>query len=250
MSFEHVAFQFRGQGQRRAPVVSDVNFTVQSGQVIGIMGVSGSGKSTLLRLAAGLLRPTAGRVRLEGDSLQVGFLFQDNILLPWRTVGGNLEYPLESIIKNSAARTNRAQRICSEIRLPPDIYWNRYPFELSGGERRRLAIGMAIVRSVDLLLLDEPTAHLDDKNKWLFHDLVQAIAAANRPAVVVVTHDLSEAITLSDRLLILDDGHIVNAFQIPLDRPRTFETRDTAEFVALRRAISEKLAELWGMGSS
>jgi ABC-type nitrate/sulfonate/bicarbonate transport system ATPase subunit len=247
MSFEQVAFQFSSRGRRSTLVVSDINFTVESGEVIGIMGESGSGKSTLLRLAAGLIHPLTGRVRVQGDEPEIGFLFQENVLLPWRTVGENLQYPLENIVKDSEEREARARQTCAEIRLSPEIYWSRYPAELSGGERRRLAIGMAIVRPVDLLLLDEPTTHLDDKNKWLFHELIQEIFVASHAAVVVVTHDLNEAITLSDQLLILDGGHIADAFKIALDRPRSRALRDSAAFSALHRNISERLAQLWGL---
>lgn len=165
LSADRIAYYFPGDRKKNRPAVTDVSFTAAQGEILGIMGSSGSGKSTLLKLAAELLRPTVGTITYHGGKPRIGFLFQDDVFLPWRTVGGNVQYPLEGLGRAAETRRTRAQEICRAIHLPPAIYWERFPKELSGGERRRLSVGMAIAREVELLLLDEPTSQLDKKNK-------------------------------------------------------------------------------------
>jgi ABC-type nitrate/sulfonate/bicarbonate transport system ATPase subunit len=249
LQLERLSYDFRGRAANRTRAISDITLSVRVGEILGIMGASGSGKSTLLRLIAHLIRPTTGRVVYPIAQPKIGFLFQDDVILPWRTVGGNLQFPLEGVIRSSAGRQKRAEDVCHAVRLSPSTYWERYPNQLSGGERRRLSIGMAIVRQVDLLLLDEPTAQLDELNKWIFQDLIQEIWRRDRQTIILVTHSLDEAIVLADRVLIMDKGSVVSGFNITLSRPRLPGIRSEPEFVEFHQTIAKYLTGLWHVDS-
>ena len=249
IALRDIEFGFTSHAGKHDIALTDVSFSIPRGQIVGIMGTSGAGKSTLLRLVAGLVKPSRGEISFTGGEPRIGYLFQDDVTLPWRTVGGNLQFPLEGLKLSKHLRLQRARKVCADIHLPGETYWQRRPRELSGGERRRLSLGIAIAREMDLLLLDEPTSQLDERNKWLLQDLVQEVWSTHHPTIIFVTHDLDEAIVLSDRLLILNAGSIAASFEIGMQRPRAPRIRSTPAFVEMRAKITVALAKLWNFNA-
>jgi sulfonate transport system ATP-binding protein len=221
----HVAGLVRDFGGRR--VLDGLDVTVGPGEFVALLGRSGSGKSTLLRVLAGLDGTdedgVAGTVEVPGS---VAVAFQEPRLLPWRNVRDNLRLGLH---RNDAG--DDADRALAEVGLTARA--DAWPLTLSGGEAQRASLARALVREPDLLLLDEPFGALDALTRIAMHDLVLDLWTRHRPGILLVTHDVDEALALADRVLVLDDGHIV-ADHAPGPRPR----HDTS---ALRSAV---LAEL------
>jgi sulfonate transport system ATP-binding protein len=184
--------------------------SIGAGEFVALLGRSGSGKSTLLRLLAGLDSPTTGEVRVPQQRMVV---FQEPRLLPWKTAIQNVSLGL--------ARDNpleHARAALSEVGLEHRL--DAYPGTLSGGEAQRTALARALVRDPKLLLLDEPFAALDALTRIRMHRLVEALWARHNPAVLLITHDVDEALLLADRALVLDKGRITAALEVDLPRPR------------------------------
>lgn len=219
--------------------LDDVSLELHAGKLLSVVGPSGSGKSTLLDLIAGVLAPTRGEVRLaSATSLpRVGYVLQANALFPWLTVRRNLSYALDLQGVPRAQADAKAEQLCRQLGLSSEAYLDRLPRELSGGELRRVAIGMALAREPDLLLLDEPGSALDYEARWAIQALVQNIAMQRGLAVVCVTHDLEEAVFLGDEVLVLRAGRVVDRFPIDLPRPRQDAVRASSEFNAFRRRL-------------
>jgi sulfonate transport system ATP-binding protein len=187
-----------------------VELSIGAGEFVALLGRSGSGKSTLLRLLAGLDSPTTGEVRVPHERMVV---FQEPRLLPWKTAIQNVSLGL--------ARDNpleHARKALAEVGLEHRL--DAYPGTLSGGEAQRTALARALVRDPKLLLLDEPFAALDALTRIRMHRLVEALWARHKPAVLLITHDVDEALLLADRALVLDKGRIVAALEVDLPRPR------------------------------
>jgi ABC-type nitrate/sulfonate/bicarbonate transport system ATPase subunit len=217
----------------------DFSLTINKGELLAIVGPSGSGKTTLLNMIAGIENPDSGKVESSSTAspLRIGYVFQSNAIFPWRTVERNLTYPLEIDHSSSAARKQKASEICQLVGLDPKLFLSKYPKELSGGESRRVAIGMTLARDPHLLLLDEPTSQLDYETKWSIQNTIQRLWLEKRFTVILVTHDLEEAVYLGDRVLVLRGGTSVNDVQISLARPRTDHIRTTKEFGDYRERI-------------
>jgi sulfonate transport system ATP-binding protein len=195
-------------GDRR--VLDGVDLTVRAGEFVALLGRSGSGKSTLLRVLAGLDADVTGEHAVHGA---VSVAFQSPRLLPWRRVWRNIVLGLPT--DDPRATALRALR---EVRLADRA--DAWPNTLSGGEAQRVSLARALVREPDLLLLDEPFAALDALTRLAMHRLVGDLWSVHRPAVLLVTHDVDEALALADRLLVLDDGRIVAEHVPPRQRPR------------------------------
>ena len=207
------------------PVLAGLDLTVAPGEFVALLGRSGSGKSTLLRILAGLDRDVTGEYAVRGT---VSMAFQQPRLLPWRRVWRNVVLGLRTDDPRATASA-----ALSEVRLADHA--DAWPNTLSGGEAQRVSLARALVRSPDLLLLDEPFAALDALTRLAMHRLVGQLWQAHRPAVLLVTHDVDEALGLADRVLVLENGRIVAEHLPPPTRPRA-----PADLVDLRiRVLSD-----------
>jgi sulfonate transport system ATP-binding protein len=220
---EQVGRDFDGR-----PVLTGVTLTIAPGEFVALLGRSGSGKSTLLRILAGLDNGYQGEVRTADE---VAVAFQDPRLLPWKRVRANVALGLRTATPDEAARAALA-----EVGLASHA--NAWPGTLSGGEAQRAALARALVRDPGLLLLDEPFASLDALTRLSMHALVIDLWQRRRPGVLLVTHDVDEALTLADRVLVLADGVLRVDRRVPLDRPRD---RSAAAFSALRTDLLASL---------
>ncbi|MCP3476496.1 ABC transporter ATP-binding protein [Bradyrhizobium sp. CCGUVB1N3] len=192
-------------------VLHKVDLDITAGQFVSVIGPSGAGKSTLLRLLAGLETPSGGRIELRaiGHKADVRLMFQEDRLLPWRTVLGNVLLGLKG-------RDREAERILGAVGLRGRE--GEFPVGLSGGQRQRVALARALIHEPDLLLLDEPFGALDAITRVAMQLLLEQLLAARPRTVVLVTHDVEEALLLSDRVLLVKDGGI--ARDLGFDRPR------------------------------
>ena len=219
--------------------VDSINFDLDANEFITIVGPSGSGKSTILHLVAGIEKPSKGTVEFLSipTKPKIGFVFQSNTIFPWRTVEHNLSYPLEIKGASHKERLEVATKICQAIGLNPKSYLHKYPKELSGGEQRRVAVGMALTYRADILLLDEPTSQLDYIARLSLHELIVNLWKKEKFGVILVTHDLDEAISLGQRVLILDDGKLKKSLKIELPYPRNECIRNSKLFTDYKEEI-------------
>jgi len=219
-----------------------VSFAVQAQEFVCVVGPSGCGKSTLLRLLAGLLRPTHGRVLFEGQALQaphrdIGFVFQRISLLPWRTSLRNVTLPLELDRLGQAEARARARALLELVGLVG--FEGSLPRDLSGGMAQRVALARALAHDPQVLLLDEPFASLDALTRERMGSELLRIWQARRKTVVMVTHSISEAVFLADRVLVLSPrpGRLRLELPVPLARPRSLEVTHTPVFGELAREV-------------
>jgi NitT/TauT family transport system ATP-binding protein len=240
IQFSGVSKSFNGLSADVTNALTKIDLSIKIGEIVCVIGESGSGKSTLLKLLAGLDQPSEGRI-IKNDNIRTGFVFQDNTIFPWFTVERNIAYPLE--IKNApkSERKSRAWELALLVGLDPDRVLQKYPKELSGGEKRRVAIAMAIAHDANLLLLDEPTSSLDDINKWKFQEVIQSLWLKSKFTCVLVTHDLEEAVLLGHRVITLNHGQLKSVVDVSFDYPRTRETRSLTAFQLIRNHLSETL---------
>ncbi len=189
-------------------VLNGVDLTIEKGEFVALLGPSGSGKSTLLRALADLDREAVGSGEISTPE-RISVIFQDARLLPWKRVLDNVALGLEG-----ADATGRARRALEEVELAGrETAW---PSELSGGQQQRVALARSLVREPELLLADEPFGALDALTRLRMHALLRRLSERHRPAVLLVTHDVDEAIALADRVVVLDDGRILTGLSIDL----------------------------------
>jgi len=222
--------------------LDDVSFDVCSQEFVCVLGPSGSGKSTILRILAGLIPPTSGEVFFsDGQKPRIGMVFQQANLMPWRSVLENLTLPLELAgVENDTAK-RKAGEMMDLVGLDGfDAYW---PRDLSGGMAQRVAIARALIHDPDLLLLDEPFGSLDALTRERMWTELSNIWQARQKTVVMVTHSISEALFLADRVLVLTQrpGKVKLHLEVGLPRPRNDEMRYTAEFGKLARQLKEAI---------
>ena len=232
-------------GYGRQPVLEGVSLQAEAGSFVSLVGPSGSGKSTLLRVVAGLLRPWRGQVHLEVDAREVGFLFQDDALLPWRTARENVALGLR--IRGMSARQALAEADRWLARMGLAGLERRFPHQLSGGQRKRVALTQVLCLRPRLLLMDEPFAALDAILRLgITQELVRWVEREGC-TVLLVTHDLEEALSLSDRIYLLSRGpraQLRRCYDVPFPRPREMvAVRVSATFGELLRRIWEDLQE-------
>jgi len=214
------------------PVLHDLDLEVAAGEFVVLIGHSGSGKSTLLRLIAGLDTPTSGEIAVTGTT-SLGF--QEARLLPWDKVKDNVLFGL----RTGGSRSERdevARRALREVKLEHRA--DAWPGTLSGGEAQRASLARALVREPDLLLLDEPFGALDALTRLEMQALVIDLWQRHRPSVVLVTHDVGEAVRLADRVLLLDQGRIATEVRIDKPRPRT---EFDVDLIGLERDLIRRL---------
>lgn len=220
-----VAMDFGGGKRRRQQVLDDVSFSVEAGEFVSIVGPSGCGKTTLLNIVAGLLRPTRGNIEVSGIRVTApgrdrAVVFQDASLLPWRPVLGNILYGLEC---QGAPATDARERAMALVRLVGLEGFERYfPHELSGGMRQRVNLARALLVEPQVLLMDEPFASLDAQTREYMQGELLRIWEQSRTTVLFVTHQISEAVYLSDRVLVFGSapGRLLESIRIQVKRPR------------------------------
>ncbi|RCW80296.1 ATP-binding cassette domain-containing protein [Phyllobacterium bourgognense] len=224
-SFRNVAKQFGGKA-----VLQGINLDVYEGQFVAVIGKSGCGKSTLLRLLAGLDKPTSGEIVtgvLEADQKRTRIMFQEPRLLPWARVVANVDVGLTGIEKGRAARKKSAE-ILAEVGLADR--GGEWPSVLSGGQRQRVALARALVGHPSILALDEPLGALDALTRIEMQQLLERIWLAKKFTAVLVTHDVAEAVSLADRVVVIDSGRIALDLAIPVERPRRHASPELAFF--------------------
>ena len=224
-----------------ATVLDSVSCNIPTGQWVSIVGPSGCGKSTLLRCVAGLTDPTTGTVQLEGE--QPAFVFQDPTLLPWRSVAGNIQLPLELEKQPAESRSDRVLQVAQLVGLEAaDI--DKFPRELSGGMRMRVSIARAIVMNPNVLLLDEPFAALDEILRQQLNQELLQIWNSQQMTVLFVTHNVAEAVYLSQRVLVLNaNGTLCGDVDINLPADRVPSIRNTPPFLEKTAAVTRILQE-------
>ena len=198
LTFKDIGFAYDG-----TPVLAGVNLTAAKGEVTAMMGPSGCGKSTLIGIAAGLIAPQGGTI--VRDHARASIMFQDPLLLPWRTALNNVAFALKSERLASGERRDRARAMLAEVGLTGDDV-HKYPRQLSGGMRQRVALARALVVRPDLVLLDEPFSGLDAALSEQMLALVRAIVERNGVSALVVTHDAREAARFAERVYVLSSG--------------------------------------------
>ena len=235
---------------QRYTAVRDVDLTVGAGEFVSVVGPTGCGKSTLLNVGAGLLQPSTGRVQVFGQDLQgintrAGYMFQAESLMPWRTALGNVMAGLE--FRGVPAADAKAQAEHWLKRVGLGGFGDRYPHQLSGGMRKRTSLAQTLALDPDIILMDEPFSALDIQTRQLMENEVLDLWAQKKKAVLFITHDVDEAIAMSDRVVVLSAGpasHPMGEFAVDLERPRDVaEVRTTPRFIALHNAIWDVLRE-------
>ena len=228
--------------------VRELSLRIPPGEFVSIVGPTGCGKSTLLNVAAGLLKPSAGIVRVEGEPLRglnrrAGYLFQAEALLPWRNARENVAAGLQFRGVPAAEGLRRADAWLERVGLAG--FGDRYPHQLSGGMRKRVALAQTLILDPAIVLMDEPFSALDVQTRQLMENELLELWSTDRKSVVFITHDLEEAISLSDRVIVLSAGPAtrpIGEFRIDLLRPRDVaEVRLMPHFVELHRQIWDLL---------
>ncbi|MGE3286169.1 MAG: ABC transporter ATP-binding protein [Pseudonocardia sp.] len=232
----------RGRRTERRVVLQGIDFTVEEGEFVSVIGPSGGGKTTLLNLLAGLLLPTEGTITLgteqvTGPGADRGVVFQQDAIFPWRTVRRNVEYGLERAGVRGRELHERAQVFIDLVGLTE--FADYLPKQLSGGMKKRVAIAAVLANGPAVLLMDEPFGALDYSTRVRLQDELLRIWQERRVTTVFVTHDLEEALYLSDRILVLADGTLAEDYRVRLPRPRTEMTRMSPE-------LQQAKAHLWG----
>jgi NitT/TauT family transport system ATP-binding protein len=231
--------------------IHNISFSVQKGEFVCIVGPSGAGKTTLLRCLSGLLKPTEGDVLFEGrrmdkvpDRLSVVFQDYSRSLFPWLTVAGNIAVPLKVAGLKEPARKARVDEVLHAVGLGP--VGRQYPWQLSGGMQQRVAIARSLAHQPDLLLMDEPFASVDAQTRFDLEDLILRVRVEYDVTIVLVTHDIDEALYLSDRVVVLSSSpsQLRTILDVPLERPRNqLVTRSSEKFGKLRTELLRLVTE-------
>jgi NitT/TauT family transport system ATP-binding protein len=246
LSVDQVTHTFRSRG-RDVLVLQELSLSVAEGEIVTIVGPSGCGKSTLLNVLAGLLVPSSGRVSLAGDALdgptrRIGYITQQDTLLPWRTLQRNVEYLLELRKVDKATRQERAKELIERVGLGG--FEHHYPHEMSGGMRQRAMIIRALAADPEVLLLDEPFGALDAQTRGQLQNELTELHQQTNKTMVFVTHDLMEAVALGDRVVVLTGRPAsVNAVHdVPLGSQRdVFTVHRDPRFREIHAAVTSEI---------
>ncbi|WP_299617424.1 ABC transporter ATP-binding protein [Pelagibius sp.] len=233
-----------GSGAAAVHAFGPVDQAIAEGEFVSLLGPSGCGKSTLMLMIAGLLEPSEGRITLAGREVtgpqtDIGIMFQDNTLVPWRTVRGNVELQLEMRGIQPASRKEAVDAILRSVHL--EDFAERFPYELSGGMQQRAAFCQAMIHGPQTMLLDEPLGKLDAMTRERIRSDLQSLWMQERPTVIFVTHSIEEAIQLSTRVAVITPrpGTIDTVIPIDLPFPRDFDVKNSPEFVGYVRDTQE-----------
>lgn len=233
-----------GSGSLEVHAFGPVDLDIEAGQFVSFLGPSGCGKSTLMLMIAGLLEPSSGQIRLNGlpvcgPQTDIGIMFQDNTLVPWRTVRGNIELQLEM---RGLPVSHYAERVANLLRsVNLDDFSERYPHELSGGMQQRAAFCQAMVHDPKIMLLDEPLGKLDAMTRERIRADLQQLWMQQRPTVTFVTHSIEEAVQLSTHVAVITPrpGCLDRVISIDLPFPRDLDVKNSSKFVRHVRDIQE-----------
>jgi NitT/TauT family transport system ATP-binding protein len=241
ISFAHVT-KFFGEGEKRVHVVDDVSFTARRGEFISILGPSGCGKSTMIMLTSGLIPMTSGTIEIDGTRVtapytELGIVFQQDLLMDWRRVQANILVQPEFRGLRVKDYERRSRDLLNLVGLSG--YEKKYPFELSGGMRQRVAICRALVHNPSLLLMDEPFGALDAQTRTVLQEELLRVWESERKTVLYVTHSIDEAVYLADRIVLLTarPGRIKAEYSVDLPRPRSMEMRGWHSYTKLSLEI-------------
>jgi NitT/TauT family transport system ATP-binding protein len=220
-----------GADSKTVTAVENISLSIRAGEVVSLIGPSGCGKSTLLNMGSGLYQASAGEVRVDGELVtgpndQVAFMLQKDLLLPWRTIRQNVEYGLEIKGVPAATRHERSLKLMERVHLSG--FENHYPHQLSGGMRQRAAIARTLAIDPAVLLMDEPFSALDAQTKIVLQQDLAEMLARERRTALLITHDLTEAILLSDRIAVMSrrPGRIIEEIVVEIpDRPNPLARR-------------------------
>ncbi len=237
-------FRSKDDPGQRYTAVADTTLRIRAGEFVSVVGPTGCGKSTLLNVGAGLLTPSSGQIKVFGEPLfginaRAGYMFQSEALMPWRSTLDNVMVGLQ--YRGVRDADARAQGEAWLKRVGLSGFGDRYPHQLSGGMRKRVALAQTLALDPDIILMDEPFSALDVQTRQLMENEVLDLWAAKKKAVLFITHDLDEAIAMSDRVVVLSAGpatHPIGEFTIDLARPRDVaEVRTHPRFVELHTQI-------------
>ena len=244
--FENVHKSFKRPGQATLVAIDSVSFDLYTGQLISLLGPSGCGKTTFLRIAAGLIPKTSGTVEISGSKVErpqpdFGMVFQQSNLMPWRTVLKNVLFPIEIQGDPNGGAAQRAADLLTLVGLSGFEHY--YPSQLSGGMQQRVALCRALVHQPKLLLMDEPFGALDELTRMEMQDLLMDIRAKTGATAILVTHSISEAIYLSDKVAVFSSrpARIADFISVELPYPRRPETRYAPEFTDLEHRAGRAL---------
>ena len=253
IELKDIACTFASEDSGRAATytaVRHVNLIVSDGEFVSVVGPTGCGKSTLLNMSAGLLEPSEGHVRIYGEPLtglnrRAGYMFQADALMPWKSALDNVAAGLVFEGVDEQEARVRARAWLKRVGL--EGFEDRYPHHLSGGMRKRVAMAQTLIKDPDIILMDESFSALDIQTRQLMENELLSLWQAKRKAVLFITHDLDEAISMSDRVVVMSAGpesHPIGEFIIDLPRPRDVsEVRMTPRFLELHAAIWQVLRE-------
>lgn len=240
IKIEDLGVTFKDNSGNPVKALTGVNLSIFKGEFVSLLGPSGCGKTTLLRSVADLQEPTEGEIRIGGRTprevrldQKFGFVFQQPVLFDWRTVKKNVELPLEVMYQTKEERSKRADEMLEMVGLTK--FKKHYPRQLSGGMQQRVNIARAFALRPEILLMDEPFSALDEFTKEKLHEDLLSIWRATNKTVLFVTHNIEEAVFLSDRVCVLSPhpGRLSAIVNIDLPRPRTLEMKETEHFLEL-----------------
>ncbi len=244
--FENVRQAFKRPGQSDLVAIEGISFDLKAGTLVSLLGPSGCGKTTFLKVVGGLIRATSGTVQINGVDVtephaDFGIAFQQANLMPWRTVLKNVLFPMELRHEMGAGVRQRARDLLKLVGL--EGFEESYPSQLSGGMQQRVALCRALVHAPKLLLMDEPFGALDELTRMEMQDLLLDIRAKTQATIMFVTHSISEAVYLSDTIVVFSKRPAVIAdyLDVSLPYPRTAEIRYSAEFTALEHRAGRAL---------
>lgn len=248
LKFEHVGMCYKTFSGITEALI-DINFDVKNGEFVSILGPSGCGKSTFLFIGTGLTKNTAGKVSINDEVVtkpvkDVGFVFQDHLLLEWRTVLSNIMIQGEFRKMDKTECYEKAKALIKLVGL--EGFENKYPFELSGGMQQRVSICRALIHNPELLMMDEPFGALDALTREQMRVDLERIWMERKNTILFVTHDINEAILLSDKILVMTQrpGRIKEIVKVDIPRPRSLRVTETAEFISYRKHITDLFMEM------
>ena len=239
---------FSGQGDEKVEALAGIDLSIADNEFVSIVGPSGCGKSTLMEIVGGLTEPTGGEVLIDGEPINgphpaVGLVFQQESAFPWRSVLENVEFGLEMHGTPKEERRERSRELIELVGLQG--FEDRYPGELSGGMRQRVAIARTLVMNPQVLLMDEPFGALDEQTRLILGDELLRIWSQSRATALFITHSIEEAVLLADRVIAMSarPGSVKKVVPVDLERPRDSSVVSTPEFGRITGEIWEVLRE-------